>query len=382
MAEYYSAELSQKIRRGMEINAQKCLSTGSNPGLGFIVDADRQFHVDPDGARIVREIFEMYANGTTVADIIKCLNYKQVKTSKGKEFNKNSLHRMLRNKRYIGTYIYKDIEVSDGVPRVIDNELFERVQQILDRNKKAPARARGKEEYLLTTKLFCGYCKEMMTGYGGTSKTGRKYRYYTCKNAKKNQCPKKIVNKQQIEDRVVLECRKLLTDTNIDNISQAVATACEADYDSSAVKRLKASVREADEAIENLWKALERGQSIEMITERIEKRKAEKDELQEQLAIEMNRQIVFTAPQIKAFLISLKKGNINDENNRKGFINIFLRSIYLWDKKMTLILNGGGNPITIEDIPLDDIEADNAEFECSSMVADAPPSGNHFAGSI
>ena len=34
MAEYYSVELSQKIHRGMQINAQKCLSNGSNPGLG------------------------------------------------------------------------------------------------------------------------------------------------------------------------------------------------------------------------------------------------------------------------------------------------------------------------------------------------------------
>lgn len=35
MAEYYSVELSQKIHRGMAINAEKCLSNGSNPGLGF-----------------------------------------------------------------------------------------------------------------------------------------------------------------------------------------------------------------------------------------------------------------------------------------------------------------------------------------------------------
>lgn len=374
MAEYYSAELSQKIRRGMDINAQKCLSTGSNPGLGFTVDTDRQFHVDPDGARIVREIFEMYANGTTVADIIKYLNDKKVKTSKDKEFNKNSLHRMLRNKRYIGTYIYKDVEVLDGIPRIIDNELFDRVQRILDRNKKAPARARGKEEYILTTKLFCGYCREMMTGYGGTSKTGKKYHYYACKNAKKNLCQKKVVNKQKIEDRVVLECRKLLTETNIENISKEVAAACEADYDSSAVKRIRAAIIETDSAIENLWKALEHGQSVEMITERIDKRKAEKAELQAQLAIEMSRQITFTAPQIRSFLYSLKKGKVDDENNRKGIVNIFVRAIYLWDDKMTIILNGGGKPIEIDDILLDEIEEDNAVFESSSIVADAPPS--------
>ena len=116
MAEYYSAELSQKIRRGMDINAEKCLSNGSNPGLGYYVDEERRFHVDPDGAAVVREIFEMYASGKTVAEITKYLNSKQVKTSQGKEFNKNSLHRLLRNKRYIGYYIYKDAETPGGCP--------------------------------------------------------------------------------------------------------------------------------------------------------------------------------------------------------------------------------------------------------------------------
>lgn len=45
MAEYYSNELSQKFRRGMDINAEKCLSTGSNPGIGFKVDSDRRFYI-------------------------------------------------------------------------------------------------------------------------------------------------------------------------------------------------------------------------------------------------------------------------------------------------------------------------------------------------
>ena len=378
MAEYYSAELSQKIRRGMDINAEKCLSNGSNPGLGYYVDEERRFHIDPEGAAVVREIFEMYASGKTVAEITKYLNAKQVKTSLGKEFNKNSLHRLLRNKRYVGYYIYKDTETPDGMPRIIEDELFERVQHILDRNKKAPARSRGREEYLLTTKLFCGYCREMMTGYGGTGKSGAAYRYYACKNAKKKACQKKTVNKQKIEDRVVLECRKLLTDGNIEKIALSVATACEADYDSSAIKRIKAAIQEADAAMENLWKALERGQSVEMITERIEKRKKEKEELQGQLAIEMGKQITFTAPQIKSFLYSLKRGNINDENNRRGLINIFVRALYLWDDRMTLILNGGDRAITIDDILLDEIEehfeeAISSRAACSPLVADAPP---------
>lgn len=372
MAEYYSAELSQKIRRGMNINAEKCLSNGSNPGLGYMVDEERRFHVDPKTAPFVREIFERYASGETVADITKDLNARQIKTSIGKDFNKNSLHRLLRNRRYIGYYIYKDAEVPDGMPRIIEDELFQRVQQILDRNKLAPARSR-KMEYLLTTKLFCGYCRELMTGYGGTGKSGQAYYYYACNNYKQHKCKKKVVSKQAIEDRVVLECRKLLTDSNIEKIAKSVAAACDADFDSSVVRRLKAALQETDTAIENLWKVLESGQSVDMITGRIEKRQKEKEDLQAQIAIEMNRQIVFTAPQISAFLYALKKGSVNDEHNRKGIINIFLRAVYLWDDRFTLILNGGDRQIEINGSLLDEIEADNAAFLSSSLVADAPP---------
>lgn len=180
MAEYYSVELSQKIRRGMGINAQKCLSNGSNPGLGNIVNPDRTFGVDEEAAAVVREIFERYAAGQTKADIVKEMQRRKVKTSLGKDFSYNSLSKMLRNRRYLGIYIYDGVETPGGMPKILDKDLFERVQDMLDKNVRVPARKRGDGECLLTTKLFCGYCREMMTGYGGTSKTGAYYPYYVC----------------------------------------------------------------------------------------------------------------------------------------------------------------------------------------------------------
>ena len=77
MAKYYSAELSQKINRGRKINASKCLSNGSNPGLGYKVDKDRRFYVDEDEAKILREIFRRYANGERAVDITQDLNFRQ-----------------------------------------------------------------------------------------------------------------------------------------------------------------------------------------------------------------------------------------------------------------------------------------------------------------
>jgi len=46
---------------------------------------------------------------------------------------------------------------------------------------------------------------------------------------KKKKCHKKIVNKKYVEDKIVLKCRKLLTDNNIENIATSVATAYETD---------------------------------------------------------------------------------------------------------------------------------------------------------
>ena len=191
MAEYYSTELSQKIRRGLDINASKCLYTGGGVALGFRVDETKHFQIDEATAPIVREIFEMYANGSTITEINSMMNSRRIVTSTGSEFNKNSLKTLLKNKRYIGIYTYKGTETPNGIPRIIDDELFFRVQEMLEKNKKAPARARAKEEYLLTTKLFCGKCKEMMTGYCGTSMTKAKHYYYMCNNRKKRLCHKK-----------------------------------------------------------------------------------------------------------------------------------------------------------------------------------------------
>ena len=155
-SQYYCDELSQKIRRGMDINAEKCLSTGGNIALGFKVDDKKNFQIDPDTAPIVQYIFESYASGKTVTEIINQLNSQGLKTSRGVPFNKNSLHSMLKNKRYIGIYTYKGTEKIGGMPRIISDELFNKVAEIMDKNRKAPARARAKVEYLLTTKIFCG----------------------------------------------------------------------------------------------------------------------------------------------------------------------------------------------------------------------------------
>ena len=76
--------------------------------------------------------------------------------------------------------------------------------------QKAPARRKAEDDYLLTTKLFCGYCGALMFGESGTSRTGEVHRYYKCATAKKHKgCKKKTVRKQWLEDLVVNQTMQL-----------------------------------------------------------------------------------------------------------------------------------------------------------------------------
>ena len=362
MAEYYSAELAQKIRRGMDINAEKCLCTGGTIALGFKVAPDKHFIVDEETAPIVVKVFEMYASGQTVTEICDTLNAQGYKTSRGVAFNKNSLRKMLQNKRYIGIYTYKDKEIPGGMPRIISDDLFYKVQEIMTKNRKAPARTKAKQEYLLTTKLFCGKCRDMMTGIKGISHTGAAYYYYKCNNAKKKQCAKKAVQKDYIENLVIEECRKQLTPANIDKIAREVVAICEREKDNTNLKRIEKLMRENERKQRNLMNAVaecEMESVRKSLYAEISRLNTDLDTLKSEYAIEQAGAVSLTITEVKFFLSQLRKGKADDLTYRKTLINVFVNAVYLYDDKLVIFFNSGDKPVTIDDELLGQVEDNN-----------------------
>lgn len=387
MAEYFSVELGQKVKRGMKINADNCYYNGGAIPLGFklievnssITDASgrivkkKKFAIDEDTAPYVRKIFDMYVNGSLMADIIRYLNSKDVKTSTGGEFNKNSIRKILLNKRYVGIYTYNGKETRDGIPRIIDDETFNKVQDIMFKNKKAPARARAKTDYLLTTKLFCGHCKEMMTGYSGTSKTGRLHNYYMCNNARKKLCDKKAVQKEYIEDLVVEQAREILTDANIRKIAETIVNLAKKEKDNTALKRLNKQLKDNEKQKANLFDSLKicEIESVKKsIFEEIEKMEQEHTKILNEIAYEESQCVNITIPQVKFFLNQLRKGNINDIKYKKLLINVLIYQVYLYDDEITIIFNTQNKPIN-KNIPRIN------ELESSFMGTNALPYENN-----
>lgn len=173
MAEYYSADLSEKVIRGMTENALKCKYNGGGLTLGYTIDSEQYFQVDPVTAPFMLEAFKLYDEGSTMTEIKDILNERGVRNAKGQLMTFGSVQHLLSNRRYIGEYQYRDIIIPDGIPALVPKDLFDRVQQKLAKNKKAPARHKAEDDYLLTTKLFCGYCGAYLCGESCTSRIGR-----------------------------------------------------------------------------------------------------------------------------------------------------------------------------------------------------------------
>jgi len=271
----------------------------------------------------------------------------------------------LQNKKYIGIYFYDDIEIEDGIPRIISDKLFNEVQAILEKNKKARARTKANEEYLLTTKLFCGHCKSMMVGYCGTSRTGKKHYYYNCKNNIKKLCNKKQAPKQWLEDLVIKKCYSILTDKNIEIIAKEAVKASENIDNNSILELLVKQLKSYEKEQSNLLQAVAEcpiDTVRQGLYEKLGQVIADKKELETQLAIEENKASAkLNEEQIIFFLRKLKNGDPNDLHNRKALIAVFVTAIYLYDepeknKRITFVLNVDGKPTETTEAIFSDIE--------------------------
>ena len=255
---------------------------------------------------------------------------------------------MLNNRRYIGEYTFRDIVIPDGIPAIVPKELFDRVQEKMAKNKKAPARHKAEDDYLLTTKLFCGYCGAYLCGESGTSRTGVVHHYYKCVSVKKKRtdCHKKPVRKEWLEDMVVNATMKMLmNDATIDAIVSALMTL--QDAENTALPLYEKQLREVKSSIDNLLNAIQQGIFTRSTKERLDELEASRDELENKIAVEKLAKPRITEEQLRFFLERFRKMDVTRKSQRKMLIDTFVNAIFLYDDKMVLTYNFHENTETI-----------------------------------
>ena len=381
MAEYYSAELGQKVTRNLVQNAERGWFNGGTLLFGYkktTVDFGGyekvKVEIDPEQAPIMKECFEMRADDTNMQEILDFINGKGFRTSKGNTFKKSTLGAMFRNKRYMGIVEYGGVEYSAPELAIVDKELFEKVQAINKKYEHAPAVAKANEDYILTTKMFCGKCNSSMVGSSGTSRNGTIYKYYVCMGSLKKKCKKKNIPKNIIENLVINECRKVLTDTNINIIASKIYTICQKENSQSCVlKALEKQIRQIERNIDNLLVALENGAHIDLISQRLTDKRLELDKTKKLYDDERKKLVNLTEKQIKFFLMKLKGGNIDDIKYRKTLVSLFVNKIYLYDDKVTITFNVGELPLTVTRSLLKDINSNLKNNSGSYFKQCSPP---------
>ena len=302
--------------------------------LGYKKSDDDHYEIDETTAPIVREIFEKYAAGVKQMEICEELNARGLRTTRGGPFNKNSLVRILKNRKYIGEYHYMDVTVPGGMPAIISVELFEDVQQKLKRGRRAPSKDWSCADFLLTGKLFCGECGEPMVGTSGHGRSGRKYNYYICGAKKRRQgCKKENVAQDWIEEVVLTYTMEVvLQDDTIQEIADGVMDflAREA-ADDGVLVSLEARLAEVKTSVKNLMKAIEAGIITKATTERMMELENERVELEDAIAIEKIKEPEIERDQVVFFLEKFRDGDLNDPAFRLRLVEAFVSSVYLWD---------------------------------------------------
>ena len=343
MAEYYSAELSQKIKRGMRESAHKCHVTGGYLALGYKIGQDKSFEIDERQAPIVKKIFEMYDGGSSVTEICRELNFIGAKTARGAQFNKSSLRTILKNEKYIGVYEAQGVRVEDGVPAIIDKDLFLRVQKRIAENHKCGARKKAKINYYLSGKLYCGSCGAGMSGEYGTGRHGEKHYYYVCTNKKRlKSCDQKAARKDWIEDLVVDATGKyILRPGKLDMIAKRCAEIQARDTSQSdELRYLHKQLAETKTHINNLMAAIEQG----IVTKTTKKRLSELEAAQEKIEYDIEecsiKQPKLGEQEIR-YMLSQFQRETNEplEEYKENLIECFVNSVRLFDDHLVVFYN-------------------------------------------
>jgi len=303
MAEYYSANLSREVMKGMVETALQCKHNGGVPPLGYDVDKDGYLTINNSEADVVRLIFQMYSVGCGYNEIIDSLNKHGYKTKRNRPFGKNSINNILTQEKYIGNYVfnktnrqkfgtnvkkYKDddeiVRIEGGVPQIITIDTWEKVRSTMIKNRKNSASNKAKEIYLLSGLIFCGKCEGAMVG--NRKIAGRNkliYKTYECNTRKRTKkCDAKSINKEFIEEIVIEELiNSMLSPEAVKSVSRKIHeyTASQHNEIEKDISNYEGELKQTQKEIDNIVNAIAAGMFHPSMKDKMDELENKKSEL-------------------------------------------------------------------------------------------------------
>lgn len=345
MAEYYSAELSQKVKRGIEESRKKGQMTGGRRPLGYAVK-DKRYVVSDNEAEIVRIIFEEYCRGTSGKRILKKLTDDGLTRDDGRPVNIHTIYDVAHAAFYVGDDLH---------PPIITEEQWERAKAVHEAQKKHRVRVRTSPRYLLSGKVFCGECGAKYTACEGNGRGGN-YLYYKCsaKMRKRAKCESTTIRKELLEDIVFEACCEVLEGDFLKIIVDKAFDVVDRKQDNSTLDSLKEALKEAEEGIENIMSAIVRGIITDDMKERLEAYDSDARALREKIRIEQRKKTA-SKDELLRFLNHLVSEKSDNDEFRESVFRLLVRSVTIFNDKIRITFNyappsNEGRDVTFDDL--------------------------------
>ncbi len=237
IAEFYSRNLANEVIKGMGQKARGGGTTGRAP-IGYLnartINAEgrevRSVVVDSVRAPLVKLAFDLYASGEysieRLQEAITNLGLTSRPSSKwaAKPLSISQLHQLLRNPYYTGIVSYKGEYFDGRHEALIGQDLFERVQEVMDARSRRGSRDRVHLHYLKGM-LFCGRCHQArrtcrLIFSESPGSNGKRYAYYKCRGRQEGLCDLPYLPVPLVEQAVVDHYARLaLPETFLDDMT-------------------------------------------------------------------------------------------------------------------------------------------------------------------
>lgn len=353
MNEYYSRNLAIEVMRGLKENAYNAKHTGGLPPLGYDVDKNGHYIINPVEAAAVRLIFDMYLSGNGYTAIIDELNSKGYRTKRGAKFVRNSLYDLLRNEKYTGSFIYNRTEkqksgkqnrhaykseddvirIENAFPSIITQEEYKEVLYRMKQNEHKGAKNKAVHDYLLSGKVYCGECGKSM--YGETrSRRGHEYSYYTCNGHKSKICSKQSIKCEALEETVIKQLNEMyFSDDVLNSVAAGIFEDSQNKHADEQAAKLRKQSAELKRKIDNGTKAILDGVDSDELRQAVKELSMQKKAIDrsildlETAADNAGRNVEDIRKSVKQFADISKLSR----EQQKAIIQKFIWRIYVYD---------------------------------------------------
>ncbi len=333
LAEYYSADLRQKVSRGIRETARKGEWCQPLP-IGYTTNEQRHIVLDEPAATCVRKCFEMHIADAKTQEIVDMFNSYGVKGKKGSEMSKATIWRILRNERYLGRFSLQGVDVP--APAIIDEATFEEAKKHFKTSRHNGA-GKAKTDYLLSTKCYCSSCGIMLRGYTCHNKKGIAYHYYRCPSCSM------LFGQNKLESQVAEHItREVLKEDFIAELTDKILEVQEEELRASGFVDFEKQLRANKQKQANIVSAIEAGGGNALVA-RLNALELEAEDLEIKIASEKVKKPRLTKEVISAWLNHFVSGDLSDESFTRQLLNTFVARVDAGEGSITVYLNISGD---------------------------------------